>query len=192
MLKHQLKELIFLSKLINNQIEILTKNADTTVSTVDFSLNRIINLSDVESIISKYDIELLWMAVEAGIEDTKPKNMSFGNQQVLQWGIPGKLSKPGNFDFAQLKSDNIKKFEETVIDELKWLDENKSVLKPDSGLLKNNGIDNSVRGQAQYIIKNGIKIYGLRITGPSNELIKLTQALDIRTMSVVDMAFWNW
>lgn len=174
------------------QLERLRKNADNTVSTVDYSLNKVINLSDVGAIMDQYDIEVCWMAVEAGIEDLKPRNMTFDSQQVLQWGIPAKLSRPGEFDYAQLESGNIDAYEKAALEELKWLDANKNILKPDAGLLKNNGIDNSVKGQAQYIIKNGFKIYGLRVTGPSSELIKLTEALDIRTMSVVAMDFWNW
>lgn len=177
---------------VEAQTERLRKNADITVATVDYSLNRIIRLEDVESIINVYDVEVFWMAIEAGIEDVEPKNMSFDSQQVLQWGIPGKLSKPGEFDFAQLKSGNVKEFEEAVIDEMKWLESNKNIIKPDSELLKNHGIDNSVKGQAQYVIDNGINIYGLRITGSSNELLRLTPELDARTMSVVDMDFWNW
>lgn len=179
-------------KNVEVQTKKLEKNAETSVSVVDYSLNKTISLSEVESIINKYDVEVCWMAVEAGIEDAEPRNMSFGDQQVLQWGIPGKLSKPGDFDYAQLQKGNSKDFERSIIEELKWLDDNKTILKPDSDLLKSNGIDNSVNEQIQYILQNGIKIYGLRITGPSSEIIKLTQALDIRTMSVVDMDFWNW
>lgn len=174
------------------QMKMLEKNAETTVSTVDYSLKKIISLTDIEALISKYDVELLWMAVEAGIEHIKPKNMTLQNQQVLQWGIPGKLSRPGDFDFAILKRGSLEAFEAAVMEELTWLDDNKSVLKPDSGLLKNNGVNNSVKGQARYIMDNGIKIYGLSVTGPSNEIIRLTMDLDVRTMSVVDMDFWNW
>jgi hypothetical protein len=174
------------------QTDILKKNADNSVATVDYSLNKTISLSDVDSLINKFDVEICWMAVESGIEDIKPKNMTFEKQQVLQWGIPSKLSNPGKFDFAQLKKDNAKEFEKLVIKELKWLNDNKEILKPDSYLLKDNGIDNSVSDKASYILKNGINIYGLRITGPSSELIKLSSELDARTMSVVDIDFWNW
>jgi hypothetical protein len=177
---------------VSTQSQILGKNADTTVATVDYSLNKVIGLSDVENLLGKYDAEVCWMAVEAGIEDLEPRNMTFKNQQVLQWGIPGKLSRPGKFDFAVLKNGSGKEFEKSVIEELQWLDKYKNVLKPNASLLKINGIDNSVKGQPRYIINNGIKIYGLRITGPSSELLKLTRDLDIRTMSVIDMDFWNW
>ena len=75
---------------------------------------------------------------------------------------------------------------------MSWLDENKDILAPYPDLLKNNGINNSVEDKAAYVIENGIKIYGVRITGPSDELLRLTENLDISTMTVVEMDFWNW
>ncbi len=172
------------------QKSILEKNADTTVALVDYSLNGIINLSDVSVLLEKYDIKICWMAVEAGVEDFKPKNM-LGANQVLQWGIPGKLSRPGDMDYASIE-DDIDKYESLIIEEMSWLDENKDILAPYPDLLKNNGINNSVEDKAAYVIENGIKIYGVRITGPSDELLRLTENLDIRTMTVVEMDFWNW
>lgn len=174
------------------QTDILRKNADNSVATVDFSLNRIMSLTEVGKLAGRYDVEICWMAVEAGIENAKPKYMTFEKQQVLQWGIPGKLSRPGSFDFADFKRDGANEFEKQALDELKWLNENKSILKPDPSLLRVNGIDTSVKEKASYVLKNGIKIYGLRVTGPSSEIIKLSGELDARTMSVVDMDFWNW
>ena len=59
-------------------------------------------------------------------------------------------------------------------------------------MLRVNGINNSVDEKASYILKNGIKVYGLRITAPSSELLKLSDSIDPRVMIVVDMDFWNW
>ena len=132
------------------------------------------------------------MAVESGIENTVPKNMTYKNQQVLQWGIPGKLSKPGAFEFAVFDANNVDQFEKAALEEMKWLDNNKKLIKPNAGLLRYNAIDNSIGGKALYLLNNGIKIYGLRVTGPSSELLKLTSQLAPRTMTVIDMDFWNW
>ena len=174
------------------QASVLEKNAAATVSTVDYSLNRLMNLSEAAGLLEKYDVDICWLAVEAGIEGKVPKNMSFEGQQVLQWGIPGKLSKPGEFDYAVLKKDNAGTYEKAVLEEMKWLDENKGILTPDRDLLQNNGISSSVEGKAAYVVKNGIKIYGLRLTGPSSELLKLKNELNPRMMTVVNMDFWNW
>lgn len=174
------------------QIVLLEKNAETTVATVDFSLHEFINMKDAAGLIGKYDVDICWLAAEAGIESLEPRNMTYQNQQVLQWGTPGKLSKPGEFDYAVLKRDNAEEYEKTVLEEMKWLDGNKELLAPDRGLLRDNGIDSSVGNKAAYLLENGIKIYGLRVTGPSNELLRLKTELNPRLMTVVNMDFWNW
>lgn len=174
------------------QSAILEKNRDTTVATVDFSLNGTVNLDYAANLLGKYDFDLCWLAVEAGIENAKPLNMTVENRQVLQWGIPGKLSKPGEFDFAGLKKDNTAEFEKAVMDEMKWLDANKNLISPSKSLLKNNRISNAVDKKAAYVLENGIRIYGLRVTGPSSELLKLRAELNPRLMTVIDMDFWNW
>jgi hypothetical protein len=174
------------------QSAILEKNSGTTVATVNFSLDRLINLTDAANLLDRFDIDICWLAVEAGVENLVPRNMTFQNQQVLQWGIPGKLSKPGEFDYAVLRKDNAADYERAVLDEMEWLDQNKNFLAPDKLLLRDNGIDSSVKGKASYVLQNGIKIYGLQVTGPSSELLKLKNDLHPRLMMVVDMDFWNW
>lgn len=176
----------------DSQSAILEKNADTTVATVDFSLTSTKSLSDAAALLGKYDIDISWLAVEAGIESLKPKNMGFEEQQVLQWGIPGKLSTPGEFNYSVLKKDNAADYEKAVLDEMKWLDSNKDLLVPERALLKDNGISSAVEDKAAYVIKNGIKVYGLRVTGPTSEILKLKEELAPRLMTVVDMEFWNW
>lgn len=62
----------------------------------------------------------------------------------------------------------------------------------DKSLLKFQGFDNSVGNKAKYIIDNGLKIYGLRVTGPSTELIKLDNKLEIRMEEIMDLDFYYW
>lgn len=167
-------------------------NADTTVATIDYSLNSLISLGDAAGLLRSFDVEICWMAVESGVEKTIPKNMTFENQQVLQWGIPGRLSKPGAFDFAVLGGDNAEQFKRAVMDEMKWLDGKKKLMKPNASLLKYNAVDTGINGKALYVLNNGINIYGLRVTGPSSEMMKLTDHLAPRTMTIIGMDFWNW
>lgn len=174
------------------QASVLERNAADTVATVDYSLNRMMSLSEAAGLLERYDIGICWLAVEAGIEGVTGNNLTFENQQILQWGIPGKLSKPDEFDYAVLEKDNAPYYERAVLEEMKWLDENKGILASDGSLLRDNGISSSVDDKASYVIKNGIRIYGLRLTGPSSELLKLKIELEPRMMSVVDMDFWNW
>lgn len=170
----------------------LIKNGNNTVATVDISLKTLLSLDQLVAALKDLDVRVQWMAVECGGESFKPKNMSNDLNQYIQWGIPGQLflqnrMGPPDFDYTSPS-----KYEKAVIEELKWLEENKHYLASDKSLLKFQGFDNSVGNKAKYIIDNGIKIYGLRITGPSTELSKLGDKLDIRMEEVKDVDFYYW
>lgn len=186
-----------------SQRRILQKNENTTVATVDFSLNKVIGLKEITDLVKNFDVDICWMAVESGIESITFKNMKFEKQQVLQWGIPGILSNPGNLEYIDINKTDINLFENEVLKEMKWLSENIGLVKPDGDLKNIESTNNSsinisntkdmpYKNAIKYILNSGIKIYGLRVTGPSSELLRLSEELDLRKMNVVDMDFWNW
>jgi len=118
--------------------------------------------------------------------------MSSGQNQYVQWGIPTKLFNPTKVDPVELDYSNPSQFEKAVLEELKWLEDNKHYIAADKSMLKFQGYDNSVGDNAEYIIHHGLKIYGLRITGPSSELSKLDSFFDIRMENVIDIDFYYW
>jgi len=170
----------------------LIKNGDATVAVVDISLKSVLSLEEVVASLKDLDVKVIWMAVESGNEDFQPKNMSSGQNQYVQWGIPGQLFSTTKMTTTELDYSSPSEYEQAVIEELKWLDENKHYIARDKSLLKFQGFDSSVGDNAKYIIDNGIKIYGLRITGPSSELSKLDTVLDIRMQEVMDIDFYYW
>jgi hypothetical protein len=170
----------------------LIKNGDSTVAVVDISLKSVLSLEEVVASLKDLDVKVIWMAVECGSEGLKPKNMSSGQNQYVQWGIPGKLFNPTNMTPAKLDYSSPTKYKKAVIEELKWLEENKKYIAADKFLLKYQAFDNSVGSNAKYIVDNGLKVYGLRITGPSTELIKLGDKLEIRMEQVMDIDFYYW
>lgn len=170
----------------------LIKNSDTTVAVVDISLKSVLSLEEVVTSLKNLDLKVIWMAVECGDESFNPKNMSNGLNQYVQWGIPGQLFNPTRIVPAEFDYSSPSQYEKTVIEELKWLDENKKYITADKSFLKFQGFDNSVGNRAKYIIDNGLKVYGLRITGPSKEIIKLNDKLEIRMEEIMDIDFYYW
>lgn len=170
----------------------LIKNGDTTVAVVDISLKSVLSLEEVVTSLKDWDVKVIWMAVECGNEGFKPKNMSNGLSQYVQWGIPGRLFNTDSIGHAEFDYTSPAQYEKAVIEELKWLEKNKSYISADKSLLKFQGFNNTVGNNAKYIIDNGLKIYGLRITGPSSELSKLDTAFDIRREEVMDIDFYYW
>lgn len=171
---------------------ILTKNGESTVTTVDLSLKTTLSLDEAAAALEDLDLKVIWMAVECGSEGEQPKNMSTGKNQYIQWGIPGQLFNANNSNSPEFKLSNVSEYKKSIIEELKWLDKNKHYISADKSLLKFNALDNSVGNRAKYILDNGIKVYGLRITGPSSELSKLDARLSIRAEEVIDIDFYYW
>ncbi|MDP4090158.1 MAG: anti sigma factor C-terminal domain-containing protein [Bacillota bacterium] len=172
--------------------KILTRNGDTTVAAVDISLKSVLNLEETAAVLKGLDLKVVWMAVECGGEGTRPTNMSSGQNQYIQWGVPGKLYSPNNPNTIEFSNSNVSDYSKSIIEELKWLDAHKKYISADKSLLKFQRLDNSVGSRAKYIIDNGLKVYGLRITGPSSELCKLQDILDIRLEEVKDIDFYYW
>lgn len=170
----------------------LIKNGNATVAVVDISLKSVLNLEEVVTSLKDLDVNVIWMAVECGGEGFKPTNMSNSQNQYVQWGIPSQLFIPSQMTTSKFDYSSPLQYEKTVIEELKWLEGNKKYISSDKSLLKFQGFDNSVGNKAKYIIDNGIKVYGLRITGPSTELSKLGDKLEIRMEEIMDIDFYYW
>lgn len=172
--------------------KILKKNADTTVATVDLSLNSTISLENAASALKDLDLKVIWLAVECGSEGEQPKNMNTNKNQYVQWGIPGQLYTSYAANSVEFNSTNLSQYKKSIYEELEWLDKNKKYISAEKSLLKFNVFDNSVGDKANYVTANGIKVYGLRITGPSSELLKLKDKFDIRIEDIFDLDFYYW
>ncbi len=44
----------------------------------------------------------------------------------------------------------------------------------------------------EYVKDNGVKVYGIVITGPSKELLKLQNSPHVRYATLGDIEVWNW
>lgn len=45
---------------------------------------------------------------------------------------------------------------------------------------------------AKYVLDNGIKVYGLKVTGSSDEIYKLLEDINFRFANVEKVDFWYW
>lgn len=172
--------------------KILDKNGDDTVSVVDVSLNDFISYEKAVEYLNKYDMKVLWMSIDSGMEEKKVLNMSNGKNQHFQFGIPGKLLNTSNYKIKELSKDNGKEFKEFALLTLKDLNKNIDLLEP-GDMRKRAGYKKYVLdGEVEYILSNGIKVYGLQITGPSDELSRFLEDIKPRLAYVRDIDFWYW
>lgn len=170
----------------------IDKLGETDV-TIDVSLNNTASLEQIIEVLKKYqDVRVLWMAVETGEE----KQIQYGDMNYyMQWGIPGRFTditashgNPG----TEFLPGTFAKYKEKLSQEMEWLNHNKYRVKPDADLLKYYHIDNSVGTKAEYILKNGCKVYGLRVTGKSADAAKFGMELNAREVSLEGIRFRKW
>lgn len=170
----------------------LGMNAQNTVASVNISLARIIQPEHIREILNNYDINIMWMAVETGFEDVTAQNASWGGTQVIQWGIPGKLLHTDQFGYTQLSKENIDDYFQDATKEMQWLNAHHHILSRDKGTKSHIGDAATTKQKTEYVLKNGFKIYGLQITGPTSEVLKLVENLNVRYGTINDIDFWHW
>jgi len=156
----------------------LNKIPNGTVSEVFLSLDKAYESNEIENFISKYDVKILWNAVDTGLE----KNMEDSNGSVITpIGYPEKNSPPSNSYFTA------KNNKELFVEQLKYLKDQNNIAKNIMG-----EASVGAKERLKYIDKNGIKIYGIVVTGPSKEILEMKDLKEIRGMYIGETDFWNW
>jgi len=172
---------------VDNMITTLEMNQDNRGATISVSLNELISVGDVARLLNEYEVKVGWMAIEAGVEERKHPNVNRPYNQIYHWGIPGTLWQIHNgwMDVTTLASDNAIEYEDAVFQAMTWLEKNKYRLGKKDFL----GSE-PVGNRAAYVLENGIKIYGLELSGTTTELLKLVQTMNLRRGSVEALSFW--
>lgn len=174
--------------------KILKKNGDDTVARVNLSFNELISYEESVELLTKYHMKIIRMNIESGSEKRKIKNMENGANQHFSFGIPGQMLDVNKsiFEVMELDEENRDQYKNFFLEELKFLDEYKYLLG--SGDMRKRGgyVNDPVADDAKYILDNGIKVYGLKVTGPSDEIYRLIEDINPRFANVEEIDFWYW
>ncbi|WBW97525.1 anti sigma factor C-terminal domain-containing protein [Oceanirhabdus sp. W0125-5] len=174
--------------------KILKKNGNDTVARVNLSFNDLISYERTVELLNKYDIKIIRMNIESGSEKRKIKYMENGANQHFSFGIPGQMldiTKP-IFEVVELNTQNSHEYKKSFLEELKFLNEYKYLLAS-GDMRKRGGYENDpVKDDAKYILDNGIKVYGIKVTGPSDEIFRLIDDINPRFANVEKVDFWYW
>ncbi|KEK24885.1 anti-sigma factor [Bacillus gaemokensis] len=166
--------------------ETLQKIPDGTVADVAISFDRSYTLQELESLLySIFEAQEMpptpvWYALDTGLEQT---DKAFFLSKFEIFGFPNHLSW-GNLEERQFKTK-----EDEVIEMMHTLSKHEDIVK-EVAWYDNKPLDLSKR--YKYVNKNGVKVYGIVITGPSKELLKLKNSPHIRSAALGNIEFWNW
>ena len=157
--------------------DILNKLPNGTVAEVYVSLGHVMKPEELKKSLPK-NMDLRWLAVDTGLEG---KGVDAEGVPIAPLGYP---AQPDSTTWSPFKDgDNEKVF----LDILSMLEKDEDIAQqvaPAKSL--------ALSTRLAYIKKNGIKVYGAVITGPTEELRKLETMKEISEIKVGEVKLWNW
>ncbi|MDA1678163.1 anti-sigma factor [Bacillus cereus group sp. TH152-1LC] len=165
----------------------LAKVHEGTVAEIAISFDKAYTLKELEPLL--YNVfeaqELpptpLWYALDTGQEKTNVED------HILHGGEA--IGFPEHIRFLDSDTENQKTPEDKVIEMMRILSTHtetvsKIAIIPEKEL--------KLDKRYQYVKDNGVKVYGMVITGPSKELLKLQNSPNVRYATLGDIEDWNW
>lgn len=167
--------------------EALKTLPEGTVSELALSFDDLYDIGDVQDFLRKYDLHIPWYAINTGIEGQA------GTYLSNDTGILGIYDRP-TFDVSKDSVHyKIRGNGEEIGEEFKkglgFLAENEKMAKQ---FLWNIDENTDLEEMYNYINKNGIKTYGVVVTGPTKELLKLKENEHIHYATLGEVDLWNW
>lgn len=169
--------------------EVLEKLPEGTVTELAISFTHTLTLEEVNEEVNKealnedlYDIT--WYALDTGYEyQSKTDDPFLIREQIF--GFPSNIELyPSREEYSD------ETLEEDAIKMMKLLKDHQKWVEP----FYNSGENQEIKlnERYEYVKKNGIKTYGIVLTGPTKELLKLKDSPFISFVTIGEVEFWNW
>lgn len=188
---------------------------DGTVAEMAISFTDTYTIANVRELLGDYDLDITWYAVSTGLENESENNRDPEHQEPLTafrgaWGIPSEsrqmLRSLGDITLTETVITHSETSGSSVttttgfrIDSPlleRYFLESLTFLKDNEDLTKKvwRGSTDTLRisERHEYIIQNGINVYGVVITGPVKELLRLEDAPFITAPALGEIRLWNW
>jgi len=158
-----------------------------TVSELAISLDDLYSLDEVYAMFGKYDMDIIWYAFDTGQEERIGNLGSYlhGGSGGL-WGISDQLLlkyAEGN-GFAVLGDAPVK--ERAFLRALETLQADERWVR------KVVTVDPMLQERIDYVREHGVRSYGIVVTGPTKELLKLREQPHVTRPALGETDWWNW
>ncbi|WP_176483763.1 anti-sigma factor C-terminal domain-containing protein [Bacillus sp. FJAT-45066] len=160
-----------------------------TVSEVAISFDQLYSIDEVYSILSRYpDLEIVWYAMNTGSEVEHSNR--FGPFLHAREGLFG-LNENAIWDLMENNNSILvrgegKRREEAFINSLEFVSEYER-----KGWIRSYFYGESIQKRLEYVKEHGSKSYGVCVTGPTKELLKLQNEERIQYASLGEVEWWN-
>ena len=160
----------------------LDKLPEGTVAEAYITFNKLYETDEVLQMFKNKNLKLLWLAVYTGVLE---------HPNTYYVGFPHKN------DFRQMRKnsfwpiESIARYEngklrnEYFIKTLEYLNEYKDIAREIDSMP-------DYKAALDYVNKNGVKIFGVTITGPAKEILKLKGEGLVKAITVGEARLWNW
>lgn len=175
----------------------MEKLPEGTVSQLAISFDRLLTYQEYQQLIlshlPEYEQETVWFAVDTG-EEIKQADKDEERGDILLsagevWGFSERSLDYGGAPI-QVNGEGDRRAA-AYVSEMKYLAEQERMSKAvGRGLMWTN--DPKIQDRYQYLQKNGVRIYGAVVTGPTKELLKLREEPSITAAFLGKVDWWNW
>ncbi len=164
---------------------VLDKLPEGTVAQLAVSFTRLLTHDEYFAIIRKYDLDTAWFAVDTG-QEAAAKDNPLGKGSV--WGY-----NPWGVDYGggiEVNGEGERRAQ-ALIAEMEYLSTQKKWAEP---MLKDvlHYSDPKLQQRTDYLKQHGVRLYGVVVTGPTKELLKLKQEPVFAEPYVGEVDWWNW
>ena len=192
---------------MNKDWDKLEKLPEGTVAEAFISLDKLYETDEVLGKLKDREIKPIWFAVDTGANDKEPQHdevivYPIGFPYIPMWHSDDAISsnrtvkKVGLFFKKETGSARYPDVEEYGSGKLR----NENFIKTLDFIKRYEGIANmitdyktlNIQKRIDYIDSNGVKIYGIVITGPSKEVLKLKQEQWVKGIGIGEVRLWNW
>lgn len=163
----------------------LEKLPQGTVAEAYITFDKLYETDEVLKMFRDKDMNLLWLAVDTGNNENHntilgfPHAYSFPELRKNWFTPPPKVVELyANGEFRN----------EYFVDTLKFLNEHRDIFNA----VNSTGSTADIEYALNYVNKNGVKILGVTITGPTKEILKLREGNLVRRIIVGETRLWNW
>lgn len=173
------------TKVKASQLSKLEKLPEGTVAEAYITFDKLYETDEVFQKFKNMDLDLLWLAVDTGLDQGPPDIFEpLGFQHyVFAPRMDEKRDAPHPITIDRFIGG--KQRDENFIKTLQFLNKYKAITRIAAPMT-------NIQSALDYVNKNGVKIYGATVTGPTKEILKLKDDNFVSDINVGEVQLWNW
>lgn len=163
----------------------LEKLPEGTVAQMAISFSHLLTHDQYFEIAKKYELDTLWFAVATGQEQKTNEGGMLSKGNIWGYNVEGL-----NYGDGITVNGEGERRAKVYMNEMAYLLEQRQWSERIGKQLMYT--DPKLEDRYEYMKKNGVKLYGAVITGPTKELLKLKQEVVFTEPYVGRVDWWNW